>query len=106
MSGTQRGGMNAAKTNKQIYGEDFYKIIGKLGGKKSRGGWFQNTENARKAGKLGGLKHKRPIKITDGAKSMTFDSIGEAAEAFKVSRTTIVDRLRKGHGDGMKWERL
>lgn len=34
MSGTVRGGLATAKKNKSLYGEDFYKRIGKIGGSK------------------------------------------------------------------------
>lgn len=34
MAGTKQGGRNAGITNKKKYGEDYYKIIGRLGGKK------------------------------------------------------------------------
>lgn len=37
MSGTISGGVRAAQTNKERYGEDFYNKIGALGGEKSRG---------------------------------------------------------------------
>lgn len=64
MSGTKTGGKNAANTNKQIYGDDFYKRIGSIGGKKGRtGGFFADRELARRAGKLGGSISKRGSKI-------------------------------------------
>ncbi len=34
MPGTQSGGLQAAKTNKKLYGSNFYKTIGKMGGLK------------------------------------------------------------------------
>lgn len=40
MSGTKKGGIAAAATNKERYGEDFYHIQGAKGGKKSTGGGF------------------------------------------------------------------
>lgn len=55
MSGTLIGGAKAAKTNKKKYGKNFYKKIGALGGKVSRGGGFAfNRELAREAGRKGG----------------------------------------------------
>lgn len=60
MSGTKLGGKNAAETNKAQYGEDFYKRIGAIGGKNGRtGGFYQNRELARIAGKKGGTKSRR-----------------------------------------------
>lgn len=55
MSGTRSGGLLAAETNKRKYGPDFYGKIGAVGGRKGHtGGFYQNPELARRAGKLGG----------------------------------------------------
>ena len=60
MPGTKEGGKLAAETNKFLYGDDFYARIGKLGGQKGRtGGFFQNRELARIAGKKGGSISRR-----------------------------------------------
>lgn len=60
MAGTISGGKNAAKTNKERYGEDFYAKIGAKGGEKGRtGGFFANRELAREAGRKGGKISKR-----------------------------------------------
>ena len=60
MAGNRVGGLKAGVTNKQKYGEDFYRRIGATGGKKSRGGGFaQDSDLARLAGRLGGLKSRR-----------------------------------------------
>jgi len=61
MSATKEGGVKAAVTNKQKYGEDFYKKIGTLGGKKSRGGGFAaaTPEQVREWGRKGGRKSRR-----------------------------------------------
>lgn len=61
MPGTVEGGKSAAQTNKKMYGKNFYKTIGRMGGTKSRGGGFAaNPELARTAGALGGVRSKRP----------------------------------------------
>lgn len=68
MSGTTAGGVKAARTNKAKYGdgivrENFYKVIGHLGGKISRGGGFaQNRELAREAGRKGGKASRKSAK--------------------------------------------
>lgn len=65
MAGTKAGGIQAAITNKQRYGQNFYKKIGETGGKISRGGGFAGEggrERARKAGALGGRISRRPKK--------------------------------------------
>ena len=55
MASTRAGGLKAAVTNKKLYGEDFYKRIGKAGGSKSTGGGFAaNPGLASIVGKLGG----------------------------------------------------
>lgn len=60
MAGTREGGKKAKDTNKRLYGEDFYGIIGRKGGLKSRGGGFGiSRELARIAGKKGGQASRR-----------------------------------------------
>lgn len=60
MSGTVEGGKLAAATNKQRYGLEFYKGIGRKGGKISRGGGFASDRDlAREAGRKGGMASRR-----------------------------------------------
>ena len=60
MSGTKTGGQKAAAANKERYGADFYKRIGKTGGEKgTTGGFFANRELARTAGAKGGRISRR-----------------------------------------------
>lgn len=69
MAGTLAGGKQAAKTNKERHGEDFYKKIGSMGGSKSKAGGFGSAvvgkdgltgiQRAKIAGKKGGLVSKR-----------------------------------------------
>lgn len=60
MSGTKTGGQKASARIKRLYGEDFYKEIGRKGGKIGRtGGFYANRELAREAGRKGGLKSRR-----------------------------------------------
>lgn len=60
MSGTPEGGKRAAAANKQRYGIDFYKAIGRKGGQNSVGGGFaENHERARQAGRKGGFASRR-----------------------------------------------
>lgn len=61
IAGTHIGGQRAAKTNKLRHGGDFYRIIGKAGGKNGHtGGFYDNKELASWAGRIGGKKSKRP----------------------------------------------
>jgi hypothetical protein len=63
MAGTRSGGLNAAKTNKEKYGADFYAKIGAKGGRIGRtGGFYANRELARIAGAKGGRISKRTKK--------------------------------------------
>lgn len=67
--GTKEGGLAAAETNKERHGKDFYKLIGQMGGKKSKSGGFASDfvgedgltgrERARTAGAKGGRVGKR-----------------------------------------------
>ena len=60
MAGSIEGGKRAANTNKQKYGEDFYKKIGAMGGKRgTTGGFYANRELARIAGAKGGRISRR-----------------------------------------------
>lgn len=57
MPGTRAGGLKAAKTNKLLYGEDFYNIVGAKGGRMGdpkRKGFAADRERARRAGRKGG----------------------------------------------------
>jgi len=69
MAATVEGGKKAAKTNKERYGEDFYKINGAKGGSKTHAqgakpkGFAANKKLARLAGAKGGRISKcRPAK--------------------------------------------
>ncbi len=67
MAGTKLGGKRAAETNKKRHGEDFYKNIGAIGGKKgTTGGFFANRELARLAGAKGGRISRRTKRVGVG----------------------------------------
>ncbi len=56
MAGTIAGGKQAAKTNKERYGNDWYEKIGAIGGRKTGlKGFALNRELAKTAGRKGGL---------------------------------------------------
>lgn len=66
MSGNYAGDLKAAQTNKERYGENFYKELGRKGGQVSRGGGFAaNRDLAREAGRKGGLKSKRTKQLDE-----------------------------------------
>ena len=54
MAGTKAGGLKAKITNLERHGEDFYRNIGRKGGKAGRtGGFYANRDLARIAGAKG-----------------------------------------------------
>lgn len=60
MAGTKAGGKKAARTNKEKYGDDFYREMGRKGGKNGHtGGFAANPELAKIAGAKGGRISKR-----------------------------------------------
>ena len=61
MSGTKAGGMKSKLTNQKQFGEDFYKKIGSLGGRKAgvKKGFAANPALAKIAGAKGGRKSRR-----------------------------------------------
>lgn len=77
MSGTRLGGQRAVKTIKKRFGEDFYREIGRTGGRNSHSGGFASDkvgadglsgrQRAVLAGKKGGKKSTRlGIKTGEG----------------------------------------
>ncbi len=60
MAGTKAGGLKAAATNIERHGKDFYKEMGRKGGKDGKtGGFAANPELAKIAGRKGGLISRR-----------------------------------------------
>jgi hypothetical protein len=59
MAGTKKGGLRAAESNKKRHGDDFYEVIGAIGGKaKVPKGFAKNLELARKAGRMSSRARK------------------------------------------------
>lgn len=60
MAGNKIGGLKASKTNRERYGEDYYKEMGRKGGMNGhKGGFASNPELARMAGAKGGRNSTR-----------------------------------------------
>lgn len=60
MAGTITGGKQAAQTNKERHGDDWYSKIGAIGGRNGKtGGFYADRALASRAGAIGGRKSKR-----------------------------------------------
>lgn len=60
MAGTKAGGKKAAATNLERHGKNFYREIGRMGGRNGHtGGFASNPELAKIAGAKGGRISKR-----------------------------------------------
>jgi hypothetical protein len=60
MAGSSESGKRAAQTNKNLYGSDFYKRLGQMGGRLSSGRGFATIPGlASRAGRLGGAISRR-----------------------------------------------
>lgn len=61
MAGTREGGLKAAMTNKERYGEDHYSRIGKIGGRLGHTGGFASMPRwkVQAAGSKGGRASRR-----------------------------------------------
>lgn len=60
MAGNHEGGLKAATQIKEKFGSDFYREIGRRGGRNGHtGGFAANPELAREAGRIGGKISKR-----------------------------------------------
>lgn len=68
MPGTRAGGLKAAATNKIKYGDNFYRNIGRIGGRNGHtGGFAANIKLAAEAGRKGGLISRRgPARVKKG----------------------------------------
>lgn len=73
MAGTQVGGVRAASTNKALYGDDFYAVIGAKGGKLGRTGGFASEKigkdglTGKQRAEIAGAKGGRKSRRTKGA---------------------------------------
>lgn len=66
MAGNRTGGLKTAAKNKEKFGKDFYARIGKKGGQNGKtGGFYNNPELARRAGRKGGRTSKRGMARKD-----------------------------------------
>lgn len=104
MAGTKAGALKAAATNKAKYGKDFYRELGRKGGKLGHtGGFAANPTLARLAGAKGGKKSKRgPSEHTIARIKRANKLLGEGLTieqiAWKMGKTvpTICEYIHRG----------
>ena len=69
MSGTKEGGLKAAAKIREKHGTDFYREIGRIGGRNGNtGGFAANHELAKLAGCIGGMTSRRGWKLIEKTK--------------------------------------
>lgn len=94
MAGSKLGGLKTARTNKEKYGEDFYRSIGAIGGKRGRTGGFASN----KVGKDGLTGRQRAL--IAGAKGGKTSRRGPSQK--KVIKTVeLSNRDEAGETHGM-----
>jgi general stress protein YciG len=85
MAGNRIGGKKAAATNKRLFGEDWYRQIGKLGGQAGHtGGFYNNPELASRAGAKGGRISKRTKTIPQ--KKAPVEIATDSASEFQLTK--------------------
>lgn len=108
MAGTKAGAIKASATNRERYGQDFYRRIGQIGGRNGHtGGFASNPELARVAGRgearlaaaaqpaLSLEARTSPARTYAGASTKQKliqreeDKMEEAKQAIKVNGKTI-----------------
>lgn len=97
MPGTKEGGAKAAETNKRIHGSDFYREIGRKGGRNGVSGGFASksvgkdgltgAERARIAGRKGGSISRR----------------GSAKNSSRNKNEREIKEYAKKYGDSEEW---
>lgn len=107
MAGSKAGGAKAAATNKEKYGPDFYRNIGKLGGHNGRTGGFASEkigkdgltghERAVHAGRKGGLNSSR-ASVTNMSKSLK--------EELKRQREEERRSFQEGFHEPKGWDKV
>lgn len=94
MSGTKAGGLKAAATNKERYGDGFYSNIGAKGGRNGHtGGFAANPALAKLAGSKGGRMSKRGAKNETWGKLQSMHSglvkwVEEGKPCLQIAKAT------------------
>lgn len=99
MSGTKAGAKLTALKNKQLYGEDFYCVIGRKGGSKKgvAKGFALNKDRAKEAGRKGGIVSRRNIvPPEDLVKAWnSTDTIDDISKFFGVSNRYVLHAAKR-----------
>lgn len=79
MAGNKLGGQRASATNKERYGEDYYKKIGSKGGRAAgpKGFALMDLEKVKAAGRKGGSRSKRTGVTTGAGKKKEYYYTGD-----------------------------
>lgn len=96
MGGTTEGGLKSRATNYKKYGKDFYREIGRKGGKNGHtGGFAANPALARIAGAKGGRISKRgPSKKNKANKTKKTTESSAAIQELLKARIEELELLR------------
>lgn len=100
MTQTKEGARKAVESTLARYGKDFYRTIGRKGGRSGNtGGFHANPALARIAGRKGGLISRKKVKnyhlYQDGDKVGDY-TCGELMERFGCSANLLLNRARTG----------
>lgn len=104
MSGTRLGGQRTRDTNYKLYGRDYYRKLGAMGGKKGHtGGFYANRELASRVGAVGGrisrrgenkLSERERREIHKAYKELMDVHLEAKRERADVGAITVFDRKR------------
>lgn len=96
MPGNKIGGLRAAYTNKSRHGEDYYAVIGALGGsRKVPKGFALDRELARSAGAKGGSISRRTQRIPDVDFMLIWNEADSMDEVMDIVHNTSPKLIEK-----------
>lgn len=92
MAGTRKGGKRAAKKIRKVHGDDFWSIIGSVGGQRGRtGGFYANRELARLAGQKGGTISRRRKRVPGEVKPLPRTIVVNLPEIERIPFAVLRD---------------
>jgi len=88
MPGNRIGGLKAAATNKERHGKDFYRNIGRQGGRAGNtGGFYGNSKRAKEAGASG-------VVGKDGTASQLAQAVRRTAAGLRVVDSVLAEEAK------------